>query len=47
MERGAIDAERPRLMFLEQLIEHVTKTDLMNDDQMRDEVYTIFTAVSI
>lgn len=33
-------------MLLEQLIEHGAKTNLMNDEELRDEIYTIFTAVS-
>lgn len=36
---------RPKLTLAEQLIEHVMKTDLMDDKELRDEIYTIFTAV--
>ena len=46
LERGAITSNRPRLMLLEQLIDHVMKTNLMEDDELRAETYTIFTAVS-
>lgn len=45
IERGAIVPDRPRLMLLEQLIDHNAKTNLMNDVELRDETYTIFTAV--
>ncbi|XP_001602395.3 cytochrome P450 4C1 isoform X1 [Nasonia vitripennis] len=44
IERDAIAPDRPRLMLLEQLIDHNAKTNLMNDTELRDETYTIFTA---
>ncbi|XP_012269785.2 cytochrome P450 4C1-like [Athalia rosae] len=44
VERGSVITDRPRLMLLEQLIAHVEQTNLMNDVQLRDEVYTLFTA---
>ncbi|XP_023317970.1 cytochrome P450 4C1-like isoform X2 [Trichogramma pretiosum] len=33
-----------RSILLEQLIDHVARTDLMTDEQLRDETYTMFTA---
>ncbi|XP_048505977.1 cytochrome P450 4C1-like [Athalia rosae] len=44
VQRGFVIPDRPRLMLLEQLIAHVEQTNLMNDVQLRDEVYTLFTA---
>ncbi|XP_014212912.1 cytochrome P450 4C1-like [Copidosoma floridanum] len=45
VERGVIVSDRPRLMLLEQLIDHAMRTNFMNDDDyLRDETYTLFTA---
>ncbi|XP_015518466.2 cytochrome P450 4C1-like [Neodiprion lecontei] len=44
LERGSVLASRPRLMLLEQLIAHVEKTSVMNDEKLRDEIYTVFLA---
>lgn len=47
LERGAITSDRPRLMLLEQIIDHSVKNNFMSDDEIRDEIYTLFTAVSL
>ena len=39
--------DRPRVMVTEQLISHVAKAHDMDDEELRSEVYTIFTAVTI
>ncbi|KAJ8672746.1 hypothetical protein QAD02_004006 [Eretmocerus hayati] len=44
LERGAISTDRPRLMLLEQLIDQNMKMNLMNDEELRDQIYTLFTA---
>ncbi|XP_043278375.1 cytochrome P450 4c3-like isoform X2 [Venturia canescens] len=43
-ERGEKNPERPRVMVLEQLIAHVNKFNDMDDVELRDEIYTVFTA---
>ncbi|XP_058808693.1 cytochrome P450 4C1-like [Phymastichus coffea] len=44
LERGAIASDRPRLMLLEQIIDYALKNDFLTDDQIRDHIYTLFTA---
>ncbi|XP_033225974.1 cytochrome P450 4C1-like [Belonocnema kinseyi] len=45
LEQSTAITERPRLMLLEQLIDHVEKTNMkINDEEIRDEIYTLFTA---
>ncbi|XP_015609095.1 cytochrome P450 4C1 isoform X2 [Cephus cinctus] len=44
LERGALISNRPRTMILEQLITYVENTHVMNDEELRDEIYTVFTA---
>lgn len=46
LKKGEITSDRPKLMLLEQLIDYIDKTDLMNDNEIKDEIFTTFIAVS-
>ncbi|XP_015117287.1 cytochrome P450 4C1 isoform X1 [Diachasma alloeum] len=44
LARGAIKADRPRVMLLEQLIDHSMKNNVMNDLDLRYQIYTVYIA---
>ncbi|XP_012281710.1 cytochrome P450 4C1 [Orussus abietinus] len=44
LKRGVIRANRPRLMVLEQLIDQLETTKSMDDQELKEEIYTLFTA---
>lgn len=43
-EKGSFVEGKPRVILLEQLLAHIDKTNVMDDVELRDEIYTIFIA---
>ncbi|XP_011315413.1 cytochrome P450 4C1 isoform X2 [Fopius arisanus] len=44
LARGAITEERPRVMLLEQMIDHMMKNQSMDDLELRYQIYTVYIA---
>ncbi|XP_063983081.1 cytochrome P450 4C1-like [Diachasmimorpha longicaudata] len=44
LTRGAIKSDRPRVMLLEQMIDHAVKNNSMDDLELRYQIYTIYIA---